>query len=182
MWISTVLAILAVFQTFTVPRTWQTSDDGEPLPEIQLAVSEKKSIVNLIRANAPTDYDKFGDVDLTTQSVDLGEGPENGLVVTGRLRGPLCGNANCLLAVFRKTGPKWKLVNQIGLTAGFAVLESKHKGLKDIVTLGNAGGGNDIIEVMEFNGTLYRNAACYFLNGPKLSVGKLSPSMGCVAQ
>jgi hypothetical protein len=129
--------------------------------------------------------------DLRAQHIDLGEGSQNGLVVLGHYKPGdfvLCGpTGNCETVLFRKAGAEWKPIigkppdRTIELSdtrcsnartcepapwaAAFALLESRHEGLRDIALVEVYRGQGLSYTVWEFNGTRYVLAPCHALQG-----------------
>lgn len=163
-----------------------------PLAKVKLSSAEKQLVISWIAASDDTraisaDCDEphacLHEEDFAAEYFDFGEGLQNGLAVRGSSELPhnsMCGvTGNCETVFFRKVEGRWKHI--IGKSpadtncadtstcegnpwiAGFARLETKHRGLKDLVLAGSGNPG--VYGVWEFDGTRYELAKCHSLKG-----------------
>lgn len=179
-----------VFHQIAEQYTWHDlTFGGVPLSALQLSEPERESILasfvtdELDSDSLPCQERRrcLTQSDLGEDYVDFGEGEKNGLAIVGRGDKALCGMAGCYTVFFRKVGSEWKLLDLsepstpecrgsgcAPLVARFALLDSRHHGLKDLV-LGRGHSGPDFhamtYTVWEFDGTRYVFAQCHRLEG-----------------
>ncbi len=159
---------------FQAPEHLTAATDGAPILRSGLSQREVSQIVSAIMKAGPdglpedvmdsaTALRKY----LLVFRVNMGEGAQHGLVVSGGQGdlSPLCGvTGNCPIWLFRNSGDQWIQVGNAG-GGGFAFVSPKHNGLRDLVVHWGLGGGESSFTRLEFDGTAYRGVANYCSRG-----------------
>jgi hypothetical protein len=134
-------------------------DDREKFKIARLPHQEVEQILAQIQETS-FDWPDSWASELRARRVSLGD--QEGLIVQGTKL--LCGGTgNCQTWVFRRLHGRWTALfeSQAPVIAGFGFLPNGSNGIRDLVTVTNAGGKRDVYTVFVFDGSRYRERRCY---------------------
>jgi hypothetical protein len=173
-----VCAVGARAQTPELPPMSQLGA-GDKFQGAKLPRQEVEQIIAQVETTS-FDWPDSWDSELRIRRVSLGD--QEGVIVQGT--NLLCGGSgNCQTWILHQLEGRWTglLENQAHLISGFGLLPNLSNGIRDLVTVTNAGGNRDLYTFFVFDGSRYRERRCYEAVNGKEKPGTMT-SAPCAAR